>query len=288
MGNELALKDDMGIMELGKVMAASGFFTDAHQAGQAVVKILAGRELGFGPVASMTGVYIVKGKVSLSANLMAAAIKRSGRYDYRVDLLTEKGCTLSFYESGKPVGVSSFTLEDAAKAGIDTNATWAKFPRNMLFARAMSNGARWYTPDIFGGPVYTPEELGQDVDGETGEPHVIVTKPQQVLEAETVEPEPEAPAEPMTLEQAADFTTRDGIRYGDMTVDKLTITKETLKTWMGKNQGNEAYAEAEERVRAIVKVIEAKINDDAAGRAAVAELQAEADTEAETLTPPEF
>jgi hypothetical protein len=110
----------------------------------------------------------------------------------------------------------------------------------------------------------------------------------QVLEAETVEPEPEAPAEPMTLEQAADFTTRDGIRYGDMTVDKLTVTKETLKTWMGKNQGNEAYAEAEERVRAIVKVIGAKINDDSAGRATVAEFQAEADTEGATLTLPEF
>lgn len=110
----------------------------------------------------------------------------------------------------------------------------------------------------------------------------------QVMEAETVEPEPEAPAEPMTFEQAANFTTKEGTRYGDMTVDKLTVTKETLKTWMGKNQGNEAYTEAEERVRAIVKVIEAKINDDAAGRAAVAEMQAEADAEGETLTPPEF
>lgn len=110
----------------------------------------------------------------------------------------------------------------------------------------------------------------------------------QVLEAETVEPEPEAPAEPMTFEQAADFTTRDGVRYGDMTVDKLTVTKETLKTWMEKNQGNEAYTEAEERVRAIVKVIEAKINDDAAGRETIAAMQAEADAEGAALTPPLF
>jgi hypothetical protein len=47
----------------------------------------------------------------------------------------------------------------------------------MLFARAMSNGARWHCPDIFGGPIYTPEELGVEVDGE-GEPvKTIVVEP---------------------------------------------------------------------------------------------------------------
>jgi hypothetical protein len=29
----------------------------------------------------------------------------------------------------------------------------------MLFARAMSNGCKWYTPDVFNGPVYVPEEM---------------------------------------------------------------------------------------------------------------------------------
>jgi hypothetical protein len=29
----------------------------------------------------------------------------------------------------------------------------------MLFARAISNGVKWYTPDVFSGPVYTPEEF---------------------------------------------------------------------------------------------------------------------------------
>ena len=55
-------------------------------------------------------------------------------------------------------------------AGLDSNTNWRKYPRNMLFARAISNGARWYCPDLFGGsPVYTPDELGAEVDGETGE-----------------------------------------------------------------------------------------------------------------------
>ncbi len=28
----------------------------------------------------------------------------------------------------------------------------------MLFARAISNGCKWFTPDVFGGPIYVPEE----------------------------------------------------------------------------------------------------------------------------------
>jgi hypothetical protein len=54
-----------------------------------------------------------------------------------------------------------------------------KFPRNMLFARCISNGVKWFCPDIFlGAPVYTPEELGATVDrdGTVIELPVQVTK----------------------------------------------------------------------------------------------------------------
>jgi hypothetical protein len=38
-----------------------------------------------------------------------------------------------------------------------------KFPRNMKFARAMSNGVGLHCPDLTAGaPVYTPDELGVD------------------------------------------------------------------------------------------------------------------------------
>ena len=170
-------------MELGNLLAQSGFFADSRGAAQAVVKVLAGREIGFGPIASMTGIHVISGRVSISANLMAAAIKRSGRYDYRVREMTPQRCEIEFRErygdKWEVIGSSEFTAQDARLAG---TKNMDKYARNMLFARAMSNGARWYCPDIFGGPVYTPEEMGATVDGETGEvidapaPRIVVER----------------------------------------------------------------------------------------------------------------
>ena len=171
-------------------MAASGFFQDSRSAAQAVVKILAGQELGFGPFASMTGISIIQGRPAIGANLIAAAIKRSGRYDYRILRLDETGCEIAFFDRGQEIGRAAFTMSDAQAAGLAGKDNWKKFPRNMFFARAISNGARWYCPDIFGGgPVYTPEELGAAVN-EAGE---VVDAP--VVELPT-EPAPVQPSEP--------------------------------------------------------------------------------------------
>src|SRR5690606_8583127 len=150
--NALVVRNDMDVMKLGEVLAQSGFFTDSRGAAQAVVKVLAGQELGFGPVASMTGINIIKGRVTLSANLLAAAVKRSGKYSYRVIEHTDKACEIEFTENGEVIGRSRFTMEDAKNAQLNGD-NWKKFPANMLFARAISNGAKWHCPDIFGGPI---------------------------------------------------------------------------------------------------------------------------------------
>jgi hypothetical protein len=50
---------------------------------------------------------------------------------------------------------------------------YQKFPRNMLFARAMTNGARIHCPDVFVGSVYTPDELGAEPVLEAPEASVV-------------------------------------------------------------------------------------------------------------------
>lgn len=168
MANEMMHVDRQLIQSLDDVeraaqaMAASGYFQDAKQAAQAIVKVLAGHEMGFGPFASMNGIHIIQGRPAIGANLMAAAVKRSGRYNYRVLEMTDAACEIAFYDGAQECGRSRFTIEDARKA---QTKNLDKYPRNMLFARAMSNGVKWYCPDVFNGStVYTPEELGAVVN----------------------------------------------------------------------------------------------------------------------------
>ena len=152
------------VMELATVIAGSRDFPDCRTPEKAAVRILAGRGLGVEAIASVIGIRINAGRVSMDATLMAGCIKRSGRYDYKVTAHTNDVCAIVFFENGEPVGESAFSMVDAKQAGLAKKDTWTAYPRNMLFARALSNGARWYCPAIFGGSIYTHEELGIAVD----------------------------------------------------------------------------------------------------------------------------
>lgn len=167
--NQMAVVD---MMTMAKTFSESGMFADTRQAAQAFVKIQAGQEIGISPFQAMSGIHIIQGKPAIGAGIMASKIKGSGKYDYRVIHQDDKACSIDFYQGKEKIGNSTFTIEDAKKAqtkNID------KFPKNMLFARAISNGLKWYCPDVFTGPVYVPEEMQFTEDVQ----HVEVT-PQPV------------------------------------------------------------------------------------------------------------
>lgn len=252
--------DDLG--RIGKMLAVSGYFEDAADIAKSSVKVMAGMEMGFGPFASMTGIHIIKGKPAVGANLMAAAVKANPRYDYRVRKMEDDEVILDFFEriDGKleKIGTSTFSAKDAQRAGTQN---MGRFPRNMLFARAISNGIRWYCPDVFSGnATYIPEELGAVVDDDgniTEIPEIQQPEAQQeVIEAEAtpIPAEQPAPAEQaaaqpqkkpfdemeflrsfskpaavmgMSKANAESYTAADGTPYKDMT------TKELYGHWVG-------------------------------------------------------
>jgi vancomycin resistance protein YoaR len=150
------VKSTTDALTIGETFFKSGMFSDIKSAQQAVVKIMAGAEMGISPFASMAGIHIIQGKPTIGAGLMAARVKGFGKYDYKVIEHNEKVCSIEYFQGKESIGVSTFTLEDAKKAG---TKNLDKFPKNMLFARAMSNGVKWYTPDIYEAPVYVPEEM---------------------------------------------------------------------------------------------------------------------------------
>jgi len=208
MSNAIVRRDEVvssleDVQRVARLLAMSNYFDAKATQGdtaiaQIATKILAGREMGYGPFASVQGIHVIQGKPVISANLMAAAVKRSGRYDYRVRKLDNDGCEVEFFQrtgdKWESLGKSAFTRDDAKAAGLLGKDNWSKFARNMFFARALSNGIRWFAADVFdGSAAYTPDELGVDEDADgnaiTVQAHVV---------GQEAQPQSAPPAAPAT------------------------------------------------------------------------------------------
>lgn len=164
--NRLA-KLNMGeLRELGEAAVASGMFPDLKTSAQAMMKIMAGHELGFSPIVSMTGVHFFQGRVVIGANLLASLIKDSGKYEYKVLQHTDKVCEIAVFQRfgddlkqlGTPV---YYTTGDASNAGLMIKDNWKKYPKDMLFAACIRQAARRYCADILRG---TGTESGNDTE----------------------------------------------------------------------------------------------------------------------------
>lgn len=151
------------LWRVAELLAKSGIYKDARQAGQAFAKVMYGRDLGLSPTEAMSSIHLIEGKPELSSHFHGARIKESPKYDYRVKKLTNDACVLHFYEiledgTMEFLGESEYTTADADLAGLrkpkgeaQKESNHVKYPRNMLFARAMTNGIEWYCPDVTGG-----------------------------------------------------------------------------------------------------------------------------------------
>jgi len=110
------------------------------------------------------GMYYVQGKVEMSAFMMNQLIRQAGHSISKDEKSDDTVCILH----GKRVGTGDtwteiFSINDAKRAGIYREGTgWTKYPRNMLFARALSNLARMLFPDVIQG-CYVEGELGNEL-----------------------------------------------------------------------------------------------------------------------------
>ena len=162
------------LVKVSQIFVASGLFKDLQTQAQAAVKIFAGNSMGINPFTAVSQIYVISGKIVMSASLQAACLKSSGRYNYKVLEKTDKVCSIEFFEKwdGKweSMGVETYTWDDAVQAKLTGKDVWKSYPKNMLFSRCIVNGIRTYAPDVMGQSVYDAEELTEvrvDSEGNT-------------------------------------------------------------------------------------------------------------------------
>jgi hypothetical protein len=156
------LPDMNELQRLSQLLMNSGAFPDLTNIAMVGLKIMAGRELGVPPIAAMNGVHVMKTKgggmkVVPGANLLAARIKSSGRYDFTITELNDKQCVMAFeYKRDgqwKSCGIPVvYTFAEADAAGYTRfdgklKDTW-KNPQDMLVAAAIRKGFKRYCADL--------------------------------------------------------------------------------------------------------------------------------------------
>lgn len=187
-----ALTNSLPPHKIAEAIYKSRYFGDTLTMSQAVVKVLAGEELGLSPFAAVQGITIIEGKLGMTSNLMATLVQQSKTHRYKVVESTNERCSLEFYEyrqdgDDELLGVSDFTVADAEQAGlVKEKSNWEKWPKAMCFSRALTQGVRTYCPIVTAGtPAYTAEELGATVN-EAGDVLSVPNVAEPVADAEVV------------------------------------------------------------------------------------------------------
>ena len=170
MSTSLVVQGEMflAMKEQVDILVKSGFLPSSIKTPeQALAIAIKGIEVGLPMMQSFAQINIIGGKPTIGAEGMQFLIRKNCPAA-KIDIVerTSERCLLRAERPGSAAAEFEFTMEDAKKALLLANPSWQKFPRNMLFARAVSDMARSMFPDCIGGISYTPEELGAVVDVE--------------------------------------------------------------------------------------------------------------------------
>lgn len=175
------VKDAKLEFEATKDLAASLLSTKHYQSmgsENIFAIVMKARSMGIDPLEALNGgMYAVRGKVEMSAQLMNAQIRKAGHSITKDSKSDDTICILHGKRADTgDTWTESFSMDDAKRAGLlemKTNkftnkqekGPWQSHPRAMLFARALSLLARQLFPDVIKG-CYVEGEIQAVFDNE--------------------------------------------------------------------------------------------------------------------------
>lgn len=113
-------------------------------------------------VAVNGGLYVVGDRLEAEGTVIRAQIRKHPHYDYRIDRLDDKGCTMTALCDGEEIGSVTFDESDAKKADLLGKDGYKKYPTDLYLGRATSRLFKRLLPDIFFHSVYVRGEVSND------------------------------------------------------------------------------------------------------------------------------
>lgn len=190
--------------KFAEALAGSGMLPRQYQGNPASVlwALEYGRAIGLDVITTTQSVHVIQGRATASADLMASLTRRAG---HRMRIVSDdEHAEVTIFRADDPefAFTTRWDTAKAQRAKLVGKDTWKQFPGAMLRARAISECVRMACPEVLHGSIYTPEEIGANVDHD-GVP--LDAEVQQLRSVQSGEPDPwQAPA-PQQAAPARDF-----------------------------------------------------------------------------------
>lgn len=232
-----------------------------RQPGKIVATVMAGHELGVGPMASLRAFHVVEGKPTADYSFWVARLKAAG---YRIEWLerSQEKVTLRLIA---PDGTSATETWDKARAitaGLWGRNTWKSYPQAMLSARCVTSLGRAFAGEVMFGCYETDEaeEIVSDAEvaSVTTAP-VVGTVADRIASAAGGAIQDEARAIEARAKECADMAKALGLSRDDVfgIMDELQVPRKRIS-----ELSRDQLDQLAERLDA-----EAKLRDGAGGEA---------------------
>ena len=154
------------MLKLAQILVKSRMLPKAVSTPEAAVAIMIkSRELGIGIMEGFTSINIIQGSPTISPQLMIALAERSGQLEDAIWADDGDTATCTVKRRGRTANVATFSMKNAEDLGLAGKQNWQQQPVTMRKWRATSAAFRVTFADVLAG-IYTPEEMGADVDDE--------------------------------------------------------------------------------------------------------------------------
>ena len=148
-------------MEFAKIIASSDMVPKdyVNKPGNVLVAVQTGAELGLKPMQSLQGISVINGRPSIWGDAMRALVISHPEFEDLHEDKQDTYCTVTLKRRGRSAVVTTFTMEDAKKAGLaGKSGPWQTAPKRMLQMRAFAFAARDLFADALKG-IKSTEEL---------------------------------------------------------------------------------------------------------------------------------
>lgn len=157
------------------------------QPGAVLLALAWGQQHGVDILTAIQSVAFVEGKAVVDATMQRALAKRAG-YSLTITVLAD-GAVVAVSQDGRTLGEASYSMEDAARAGLAGKRNWQQNPEDMLVARATTRAIRRFAPDVLLGMLVADEvddapDLVAELENNQGQ-HTMADEPSPVIPTAT-------------------------------------------------------------------------------------------------------